>query len=248
MKKILKIFLKYYLKYITKLVLLVHRPIVIAVAGSTNKSFVKKEVKDLLKKEGLKVRANPKNFNTEIGLPLAILYLPSGYNEYKKWLPAIFKAPVKIFQKNFPSYLVLEMGTSDAGDMKHLLSLVKPQISIITNITQRYLEGYNDMNEMVKEFAELAAQTSNLLILNNDNNRVRELSSRARAKIIKFGEKENSDYIIKNIEKTKKGQVFNLKNKQKERNIELKKFGKHHIYARAISFIIKDYFNGQKKV
>ncbi|SRR6056297_1370520 len=247
MKKIFKILLKYYLKYITKLALLVHRPTIVAVAGSTNKSFVKKEIKKTLEKKDLKVRANPKNFNTEIGLPLAILYLPSGYNEYRKWLPVIFKAPLKIFQKNFPSCLILELGTSDAGDMKYLLSLVKPRISIVTNITQRYLEGYNDMNEMVKEFALLAAKTSNLLILNNDNNRVRELASRAQAKIIKFGEKDDSDYKIKDIKKEKKGQTFILKNKKKNRDIELNKFGKHHIHAHTISFIIKDYFNGQKK-
>ena len=92
MKKILKIFLKLYLKILTKIALCIHRPLVIAVAGSINKPFVKMAIKDVLTEAGFKCRANPKNFNTEIGLPLAILYLESGYNSYRKWAEIVVKA------------------------------------------------------------------------------------------------------------------------------------------------------------
>jgi UDP-N-acetylmuramyl pentapeptide synthase len=78
MKSFFKQLLKYYLKYITKLVLFIHKPVIIAVAGSTNKTFVRDEIRNILEKKGFSVRANPRSFNTEIGLPLAILDLPSG--------------------------------------------------------------------------------------------------------------------------------------------------------------------------
>ena len=48
MKIIFKIILQYYLKYITKLVLAIHRPTIIAIAGSTNKTFVKDEINRVL--------------------------------------------------------------------------------------------------------------------------------------------------------------------------------------------------------
>jgi len=59
MKSIFKTFLKYYLKVVTKIVLFIHKPVVVAVAGSTNKGFVKKQVKEKLEEAGFSVRANP---------------------------------------------------------------------------------------------------------------------------------------------------------------------------------------------
>jgi len=250
MKKIFKIILKYYLKYITKLVLLVHKPTVIAIEGRTNKTFVKKEVKSALESLGKTVRANPKNFNTEIGLPLAILYLPSGYNDYKDWIPTILKAPLMIFQKNFPQFLVLSLGTSDAGDMKYLLSILRPQISIITEITQRYLEGYNDMDNLVDEYRILSQKTFELLILNNDNQRVQSLKDSAPGIEVKtLGEAPGSDYLIKDEKRERGGENFILKSKNQENEINLNRFGKHHIYARGFGLIVKKYFetHGQEK-
>lgn len=245
MKSFLKIFLKHYLRIITKVILFIHRPTVIAVSGSTNKNFVKKEIKSRLQKNNLNVRANPKNFNTEIGLPLAILNLPSGYNEYKKWIPAIVGAPFKVFQRNFPDFLVLSLGTSDEGDMKYLLSIVKPDISIITDITQRYREGFSDMNNLVKEYKILTKKTKKegLLIINSDNYRVKSLGEKSKQRTIYFGFNDNADFQIIKAEKNKKGQTIKIKHKEKESTLNISKFGKHHAYAFVIGQIVEDELN-----
>lgn len=241
MKLLLKPLLKYYLKYATKLALMVHRPVIIAVAGSTNKPFVKNEIKKVLEEKGLSVRANPKNFNTEFGLPLAVLDLPSGYNSFKNWLPAIKEAPLKIFSKNFPKYLVLGLGTSDPGDIKYLLTIVKPKIAVITDITQRYLEGFSDMNELVKEYKFLAKSIpdNGLLIYNNDNERLRTIKT--NSKKVTFGESKESDWHINKVEDTKNGQIAHIKTKNENMDISIDKFGKHHIHAHIIAQIIKSY-------
>ncbi len=186
---LLKKLLQYYLKYITKLVLFIYRPTIITIAGSTNKTFVKEEIKKVLKKQGLIIRSNPKSFNTEIGLPLAILNLSSGYNSYRLWLPIIFQAAKAIFNKNFPKILVLELGISEPADMKYLLSIIHPKIAVITDITQRYLESFSDMDELVSEYEYLAKKIdkSGLIILNYDNLRVRKLATSTKVKIKFFG-------------------------------------------------------------
>jgi UDP-N-acetylmuramoyl-tripeptide--D-alanyl-D-alanine ligase len=242
MKSIFKTFLKYYLKVVTKIVLFIHKPVVVAVAGSTNKGFVKKQVKEKLEEAGFSVRANPKNFNTEIGLPLSILYLPSGYNEYKKWIPAIFKAPVKIFQRNFPDFLVLSLGSSDKGDMKYLLSVIKPDISIITDITQRYKEGFSDMDSLVEEYQVLAKKTrkDGVLVLNYDNYRVREVADGKVQKILYYGTEKGSDVLISKIEKNKKGQKITIQQRGKKKDYQINKFGKHHAYAFAVGITVKE--------
>lgn len=244
MKNILKQILKYYLKFMTQIVLLLRRPTVIAIAGDTNKTFVKNEIKKVLKERGYNVRANPKNFNTEIGLPLAILYLPSGYNYYTKWLPTIYKAPLAIFQKNFPDYLVLELGSSDAGDMKYLLSIVKPKVSIITDITRKYLHGFSDMNELVGEYRLLAQKTNKqgLLILNNDNTRIRSLAEDVDVRKVLIGFKERSNPQIINIKREEQGEVATIKHNEKEKTYNLDRFGQHHVYALTAGLVINNYF------
>jgi len=241
MKGTLKLFLKIYLKYITKLVLLIHRPTIIAIAGSTNKSFVKDRIKRLLIKNNLSARANPKNFNTEIGLPLAILNLPSGYNSYKNWLPVIFRAPLTIGQFNFPKYLVLELGVSDQGDMKYLLSIIKPQISIITDITQRYLEGFSDMDKLVGEYELIAKRTckNGILILNYDNIRVKGIQEKYKLKTYTFGLQDGANWQVIKIDRGVRGEKIKVDHNGVIKDFSINKFGEHHAYALLVELIIK---------
>ncbi len=243
MKYLMKKILQYYLKYIAKLVLAIHRPTIIAIAGSTNKIFVKDEISKTLKEEGISVRSNPKSFNTEIGLPLAILNLPSGYNSYKNWLPVIPKAILKIFQFNFPKFLVLELGVSDPGDMRYLLTIIKPKIVVITDITQRYLEGFDGMNELVNEYELLVkkADKNGLAILNYDNQRIRKMANISKIKVQFFGLTDGADWQAVKIEKGSTGQSVTVKHNNIASEHKINKFGQHHVNALLIGLAVKHY-------
>ncbi len=245
MKKIFTYTLKYILKYTSKLVLLIHRPRIIVVAGSVNKTFVKERVRDVLKKRGYSVRANSKNFNTEIGLPLAILNLPSAYSSYVGWLKIIFKAIGRIFQFKFPKYLVLELGVSDRGDMKYLLSIVKPSVVIITDITKRYMEGFRDLNCLLDEYKYLVNKISSdgLVILNNDNNKILEVLKNFKAKKITYGIEKQSDWQAIEINKNKDGQSVKILNNNIINNYDINRFGEHHVYAFLVELAIQKNIN-----
>lgn len=250
MKSILKTILKYYLKYITKLVLLIHRPTIIAIAGSTNKTFVKEEVSRVLRALGKNVRANPRSFNTEIGLPLAILYLPSGYNSYKDWLPIIFKSLLAVFQRNYPDYLVLELGVSDPGDMKYLLSIIKPRLAIITDITQRYLESFSDMDRLVGEYECLVKKVkkNGLVVLNYDNIRIRNLAKAAKTPVEFFGLQSGAHWQAVEADRGVQGQIIKVGHRNIINQHKIKRFGKHHIYSLLIGLIIKNYVTREEKI
>ncbi len=243
MKSIFKTILQYYLKYITKLVLLIHRPTIIAIAGSTNKTFIKEEVNGVLRELGKSVRANPRSFNTEIGLPLAILYLPSGYNSYRNWLPIISKAFLAIFQRDFPQYLVLELGVSDPGDMKYLLSIIKPRLAIITDITQRYLESFSDMDRLVGEYECLVKriQKSGLIILNYDNIRIRNLAKVAEAPVEFFGLQSGAHWQAVELDRGAQEQIIKVKHHNIVNQHKIKRFGKHHVYSLLVGLIVTKY-------
>lgn len=234
--------LQYYLKYITKIVLAIHKPVVIAVAGSTNKTFARDNIKKIILDSGKTVRANPKNFNTEIGLPLAILNISSGYNSYRDWFPVIKDAFFAVFQKNFPEVLVLELGVARRGDMKYLLSIVKPRLAVITDITQRYLEAFSDMDRLVGEYVNLVKNIppGGKIILNGDNLRVRDLARSATARVEYFGHADGSDWKIVEITKTTKGQEIKIAHQDKIENYSIDRFGEHHVYALASALAVAE--------
>jgi UDP-N-acetylmuramoyl-tripeptide--D-alanyl-D-alanine ligase len=246
LKIFFKFILKYYLKYVTKLVLVIYRPLVIGVSGSINVLFTQNEIKRQLNEAGYEVRSNPKNFNTEIGLPLAILNLPSGYNSYRKWLPIIWQAFKAIFLLKLPKILVLGLGVAKPGDMKYLTSLVKPKIAIITDITQRYIESFDDMDELMGEYEFFikSIKKNGFLILNHDNPKTRELTATEKVKTIFFGlepaEERIGDYWRGQIiEKNTSGQKIRIFHGSQVANCQLNRFGQHHVYALLTGLIIK---------
>lgn len=246
MKIIFKKILQYYLKYITKLALAVHRPIIVAIAGSTNKTFVKEEIAGALKNSGINTGSDPKSFNTEIGLPLAILGLPSGYNSYKNWLPAILKAPFSVLRPDWPRVFVLEFGVSNRGDMKDLLSIAEPKVAVITEISQRYLESFNDMDELAEEYECLVKKISKngLVVLNNDNLRVISMAGAAKTKVISFGFGNGADWQAIKTKGENNGQTVEIKHGNEMNRHEIKRFGEHHIYALLVGIIVKQYIKG----
>jgi len=245
MKTVLKQILKYYLKYITKLVLLIHRPLIIGVTGSINEVFTIDEIKRQLIEANFEVRSNPKNFNTEIGLPLAILNLPSGYNSYKNWLPIIWQALSSIFKLKFPKILVLGLGVSDPGDMKYLMSLIRPKIAVITDITQRYIESFADLDRLAKEYEYFIKlmDKNGYLILNYDNQRIRKLAEFKNDKIIFFGlidAGQKNYWRGEMIEKTLNGQTIRVtKDGHQPADYRINRPGEHHIYAMLVGLIVR---------
>lgn len=240
-KKIFKSLLRIYLKLLAKSAIFIHKPFVIGIAGSTNKVFVKEEIAKVLRENGRSVRADSKSFNTDIGLPLAILGLDSGYNSYKRWLPVIFKSFFVLFGRKMPEFLVLEYGVSDPGDMKYLLSIARPKISIITDISQRYLEAFSDMDELVGEYESFAgeADKAGIVVMNHDNRRLRSFQG-IKARIESFGIEEGK-WRAEIIEEGC-GQKIRLNNME----YGISRPGRHHVYAFLAGSIVKNYVNPAK--
>ena len=239
MKKIFKFLIQYYLKMLAKIVLWRHKPLIVAISGTTNKTFIK----DLLLKEidnNLEVRGNPRSFNTEIGLPLAVLFLPSGYSSVFKWADVLFEGTlISLFSQKFPSILVLEMGVDCKGDMNYLLSIIKPSIAIVTNIDKSYPDHNTSVSDIVNEMGELvrSIDRGGAVFLNGDDVMVKELEKLAEAEVITWGSGNDFSINIHDIQKTESGQRFRISYKNREELIEIEKFGYHNISAKAVAKI-----------
>lgn len=244
MKKYFKSFVQFYLKILTKFVLWRFKPFIIAVAGSTSKTVAKEYIlKFLREKYGEEdVRGNPRSYNTEIGLPLAILYLESGESSFWKWWKILIQAKIRaIFSRKFPSKLVLELGVEKKGDMEYLLEMVRPSWAVVTNIEGSYSDAESNLDDVFEEIKMLAQKLpkSGKLILNFDDERVKNLAEFSKAEVITYGFSSEANARAENIKTTVQGQTFDFSFQGKKEAVEIKKYGRHNVYAWMIAKIVK---------
>jgi UDP-N-acetylmuramoyl-tripeptide--D-alanyl-D-alanine ligase len=244
MKKILKKIVQFHLKLFTKITLWRHRPSIVAVAGSTNKTTTKEYIlKFLREKFGEKeVRGNPKSYNTEIGLPLAILYLDSGESSIIKWLKILVQAKIRaLFGRKFPKKLILELGVEEKGDMKYLLEMVQPEMAIVTNIEGSYTYANSSLEKIFEEMKLLAGSISKdgYILLNSDDERVKELAKYAKAKVITYGFAEDADARAEDLKTDAQGQTFDFIFQEKKESVRIRKYGRTNIYAWMAAKVVK---------
>lgn len=242
------------LKWCAKIYLWRTKPKVIVIAGTTGRHWIKEAVKEALEEKNFSVRVNKKNFNAELGLPLSILGLSSGNGGFWRWLKILWQAIGEIitnYQLPITDYLVLEMAIDAPENMKYLTSIVKPDALILTTITMIYAENFENLDEIGREYGELAKALpwNGILILNNDDLRIRELSEYFDGKIITFGFSEKADFQVKNVKKVSDGQELEIScprqsasSQRKSAHLKINRFGNHHVYAALVKEIIKESF------
>lgn len=229
----------YILKYLAKGILRRYHPIVIGITGSIGKTTTKDAIAYILS-DTHRVGSTQKNFNNEIGLPLTILGETStpGKN-IADWIRLFFRALVHtIYFHNYPEILVLEMGVDHPGDMKYLLSIVRPDIAVVTGISSTHLEFFGTVESIFEEKGLLIQSLSKngTALLNADNMYSRLMKKDAMCRTILYGFSKNSTIRATNKvflqETDQMGVSFKLEYKDKVIPIRLRNIvGKHHIEA-----------------
>ena len=101
----------------------------VGITGSTGKTSVKDICRTIIPAE---VHASPENFNTEIGLPLAVLGAPDG-----------------------TEVLVLEMGLRGPGQIAELCAIAAPDVAVITNVGPVHVELLGSVEAIAAAKAEI---------------------------------------------------------------------------------------------
>ncbi len=238
----LKTIVQQILKWQAKAYIRVKGPIVIIVAGTNSRYWIKEKVLEGLKEKGCDARANRKNFNAEIGLPLSILGLESGEGDFYKWRKTLIQGFKRIFQGVSREYLVLEAAIDRPDDMKYLLGITKPQVVILTTITMIYQENFDDLDSIAQEYRTLVAAipTGGKLILNRDDERIVKLSRYFQGVVITYGFHQEADFKATEVKKEIDGQLFLLNSKNKRFTKKIPQFGKHHVYAELVKEIVQE--------
>jgi UDP-N-acetylmuramoyl-tripeptide--D-alanyl-D-alanine ligase len=173
-----------------------NRPEVIAITGSVGKSSAKEAIGALFAGDP-SVRVSPKNFNSEIGLPLAVLELPNGHRSALKWLQVLRLASKRSRKADpsFPRTLVLEMGVDHPGDMAKLVDIAPPNVAVVTAIGESHYEFFGSLEAITNEKMRLveALHKDGVAVLNRDDKEVWDARGRARGKVVSYGFHEEAD-------------------------------------------------------
>jgi len=233
MKKIIIKIVTRYLAYLARGIYNRFHPYVIGITGSSGKTTTKYLIGELLKKFYYRdVYIASGNMNTEYSLPLAIIGYEKSPKGVWQWISVVVSAPFRtVWRIEFPKYLVLEYAADKPGDMEQLLSIVKPDIAVITNFGVAHLEAFGSMDNIANEKWKLAlAARDNIVASKNVISIGKEIEfPRAQtiipseigaiAKSIKtFSNKTEFDFYISS---RKEQTEFELLGEHNVRNLEL---------------------------
>lgn len=140
---------------------------VVGITGSVGKSTTKEVVTQVLSQR-FRTLKSPGNLNNEIGLPLTILRLSSGYER-----------------------AVLEMGFYVPGEIAFLCDIAQPQIGVVSNIGTVHAERAGSQENIFEGKSELVEALppgpEGIAILNFDDPWVRKMEEKTRARVFFYG-------------------------------------------------------------
>ena len=159
------------LRALARLSLWRKNPRVIAIAGSHGKTVIKRIVTELLARQ-YRVQPNPRSYNTDIGLPLAILNIELASVRLRDLVRGFVRAVwTALFNTEAPDILVLEFGVRHRGDMQQLVRTVTPDIAILTTLTPSYSTDVEELHTLQDEMRALclAAGASCQFVIDGDD-------------------------------------------------------------------------------
>jgi len=244
MKKLIKLFVAVYLRLVVKLLLFRNRSYIVAITGITNKSTTRKAVVNALNgRIKQSIGTTTKGYNTEVGLPLALLNIELNDQKLFTWIKIVLVAFVKAVILKLPDILVLEFGVSEKNDIKKLLKIVKPDIGIITNIGFSDINPQTSINEILDEMKIFvkALPKNGLTILNADSLEWALLAQVSKARVVLYGLSDNANVQGSNLLIDTTGTHWAIDGYKFDTN----SIGRHHLYAglaaEAVYRFIKDY-------
>jgi len=198
MKKLLQL----WLKYSSRLILAKYQPEIIGITGSVGKTSAKEAITTVLSGH-FRIRANRKNYNNEIGLPLTIIDADSPNKSLLGWLAVLVKIlKLLLFKnKNYPQILVLEMGVDRPGDMDYFNTFLKPKIAILTLVGSAHLEFFGSREAIAKEKSKIFnnLQSGGWAVLNQDDEFTEEISQTVKHQVLTFGFNKKAEVAANDI-------------------------------------------------
>ncbi|WP_026476369.1 UDP-N-acetylmuramoyl-tripeptide--D-alanyl-D-alanine ligase [Alkaliphilus transvaalensis] len=182
----------------------------IGVTGSVGKTTTKDLISSSLSSK-YNVLKNFGNFNNQIGLPMTLFNLEEEHQ-----------------------VAVLEMGMSSFGEIHNLVDIVRPNISVITNIGMSHIENLGSQKNILKAKMEIATYLTegDYLLLNGDDEYLKTLKDeKSPYHKVFFGVSKDLDFYPDKVEDLgEKGFTLEISIKGKIEVFKINYPGLHNVY------------------
>lgn len=190
MKQIFKHIVVSILTFEAKLLIKRTEPTIVAVTGSVGKTSTKDAIYAVLKNR-VHTRKSEKSYNSELGVPLSVLGLETGWSSPLQWIRNIIDGAILVMHPGkYPKVLVLEMGVDRPGDMDKLTSWIKPDVVVLTRLPDVpvHVEYFGTPEAVIEEKMKLVAalRPDGVLVYNQDDERVVEAARGVRQQAIGY--------------------------------------------------------------
>jgi len=195
----------------------------VAITGTNGKTTTKDMVAGVLA-EKYSVLKSPRSYNNLVGIPLTLFQLTPKTEA-----------------------LVVELGTTDLGQIGLLTELTSPDVGIITNIGPAHLESMKTIERIARAKFELVEglKKDSIAILNIDDPIISEKMKKEKIKALTFGMKNKADYFARKISFSDKGWVsFSID----DLSIKLRLLGEHNVYNALAAFAAGERLGLEKSV
>ncbi len=205
------------LTFEAQLVLKRYQPKIVAVTGSAGKTTTKDAIYAVLSADRL-TRKSTKSYNSELGVPLTILGLETGWDSPWRWLLNILKGAwvviqprkeegetaslptfITQFSEKYPHWLVLEVGADRPGDIRRTARWLRPDFSVITSIPDVpvHVEFFESPAKVAHEKKQLAKYLKHdgLLIINGDDIHTKHILEEFKTQAVSFGFEGHNAFI-----------------------------------------------------
>lgn len=215
-----------------------HHPFVIAITGSVGKTSTKEAIYQVLADEFKEeVRKTAGNLNAEIGIPLTILGYEKVPNKFA-WPFFLVGAYFKSRVKEYPKYLVLEMGVEHKGDIKYFGSIVEPSLAVITSTAPVHLTNFKNAAELAEEKISLQEEVARpgKIVVNADDDNLAKLEDE---RTITTGiDSKTVDFKAEITAVSLEGTDYRIVTRGQSIMIKSRLIGRQFVYSQLIAFAI----------
>lgn len=180
-----------------RLVLLRHKPQVIAITGSVGKTTTKDAIYAVISAHRRAAKSQ-KSFNSDLGVPLAILGLDNPWSDPILWAIALVKGLLVALRPGYPEWLVLEVGADRPGDIRAIARWLLPQHVVFTGVPAipPHIEYFASAEHVFREKRSLIEylRPGGKAFVNADDIRAEELKASFRSAFVSYGFSESADF------------------------------------------------------
>ena len=183
---------------------------VIGITGSVGKSSTKELSAAVLQRDYVILKSEG-NLNNEIGLPLTLLQVEARHQR-----------------------AVLEMGTYGLGEITRLCELAQPVVGVVTLVGPVHLGRMGSLETIAEAKAELiqALPADGVAILNYDDERVRAMRPKSRARVITYGLDPAADlWADEIVSEGLEGIHFTLHHQREALHVQVPLLGRHSVHT-----------------